>query len=140
MPGNSKSPTPSKSKSLTRLSPFGPPPLLEGEDSAAYDELLARVFAEEKPTGIVEEFWLRDVVDLTWEILRWRRLKISLVELAMTRALRGMLEPLMRRRAPKSEEATSFSLLPLPPRPTPPEDKLVRKWAARNPAAIKRVR
>ena len=64
----------SRSKALS-LSMFGPPPLLEGEDAAAYDELLARVSAAANPSDVIHEIWVRDVVDLTWEILRWRRLK-----------------------------------------------------------------
>jgi hypothetical protein len=32
-----------------RLALFGPPPLLEGEDTAAYDELLARISGAVKP-------------------------------------------------------------------------------------------
>jgi hypothetical protein len=71
----SNSNLPPKPKSLSRLSPFGPPPPLEGEDSMAYDELLARVSGDLKPNDFVEEIWIRDVVDLTWEIFRWRRLR-----------------------------------------------------------------
>ena len=44
---------------------FGPAPLLDGEDPAAYDELLARVSGAVKPSDILEEIWVRDVVDLT---------------------------------------------------------------------------
>ena len=36
-----------------RLSLFGPPPLIEGEDGAAYDELLARYLRGGKATSIL---------------------------------------------------------------------------------------
>ena len=61
---------------VDRLEIFGPPPLLEGEDSKAYDTLLARVSGAVKPKDIIEEIWVRDIVNLTWEILRLRRLKV----------------------------------------------------------------
>jgi hypothetical protein len=54
-----------KSKSMT-LAPtplklFGEPQLLEGEDAAAYDELLARFRAAVKPVDIIEEMFIADV-------------------------------------------------------------------------------
>jgi hypothetical protein len=65
-----------KSKSMTlasaRMKLFGEPQLLEGEDAAAYDELLARIRAAVKPADIAEEMFIADVVTLEWEVLRWR--------------------------------------------------------------------
>jgi hypothetical protein len=47
----------------TRLSaPFGPPPLIDGEYSADYEELLARVSATVKPADILEDIWVRDAL------------------------------------------------------------------------------
>jgi hypothetical protein len=63
----------------TRLKLFGEPQLLEGEDAAAYDELLARLRAAVKPVDIIEEMFIADVVALEWEVLRWRRLKVALI-------------------------------------------------------------
>ncbi len=34
---------------------FGPPPLLEGDDPAAYNELLARISGTVKPADVLEE-------------------------------------------------------------------------------------
>jgi hypothetical protein len=45
-----------------RLSLFGPPLLLEGEDAAAYDELLARVCAAVKPVDVIDEMLIADIV------------------------------------------------------------------------------
>jgi len=42
-----------------RLALFGPPPLLEGEDTAAYDELLVQISGAVKPADILEEIWVR---------------------------------------------------------------------------------
>jgi hypothetical protein len=41
---------PSIPERAQRLALFGPPPLIEGEDAAAYDQLLARIFAAVKPS------------------------------------------------------------------------------------------
>ena len=61
------------------LSLFGPPPLIAGEDGAAYDELLARFCAAVKPVDIIDEMFIADIVPLEWEVLRLRRLKSSLI-------------------------------------------------------------
>lgn len=55
----------------------GPIRLISGENSASYDELLARVTSTIKPADMIEEMWVRDLVDLLWEVLRLRRLKAS---------------------------------------------------------------
>jgi hypothetical protein len=137
-----KLPSNSTSRALNRISIFGPPPILEDEDSAAYDELLARVSGDVKPTGVIEEIWVHDVVDLTWEILRLRRVKTNLLASAMPAALERTLAPLIPRRRPsKSEKVTDFPSLNLnfTPGPPSPQEKLTKKWAARNPSAVNRV-
>jgi hypothetical protein len=68
---------------------FGPPPLLDGEDTSAYGDLLARVSAAIRPADILEEIWLRDFLDLAWETLRWRRLKAAVVNGAASQELIG---------------------------------------------------
>ena len=65
---------------MQRLAVFGPPLLLEGEDAAAYDELLARVCAAVKPADIIDEMFIADILALEWEVLRWRRLKWTLMQ------------------------------------------------------------
>ena len=55
---------------LQRPGLFGRPPLLTGEDPAAYDELFAGIRAAVNPIDTVA-----DVVALQWEVLRWRRLE-----------------------------------------------------------------
>ena len=72
----------STSKAISRHSLFGPPPILEGEDAAAYDELFGRVCAAVKPVDVIDEMFMADVVALEWEVLRWRRLKLSLIRAA----------------------------------------------------------
>jgi hypothetical protein len=101
-----------------RLALFGPPPLLEGEDTAAYDELLVRISGAVKPADIFEEIWVRDLVDLVWEAIRLRRLKASLMTATAYRGLEQILKPLV-----------GFL----------EEEGLAKAWAARDQSAIKRV-
>ena len=63
-----------KSKSMTsararRQALFDEPLLLEGEDPAAYDDLLGEVRAAVKPADIIDEMFTVDVVSLHWEVL-----------------------------------------------------------------------
>ena len=76
---------------LQRLALFGPPLLLEGEDASAYDELLARICAAVKPADIIDEMFIADIVALEWEVLRWRRLKRTLMQEAGFKALENFL-------------------------------------------------
>lgn len=76
---------------VQRLAVFGPPLLLEGEDAAAYDELLARVCAAVKPADIIDEMFIADMVALEWEVLRWRRLKWTLMQETGLEALKLFL-------------------------------------------------
>ena len=55
---------------VQRFAVFGPPLLLEGEDAAAYDELLARVCAAIKPVDVIDEMLIADILALEWEVLR----------------------------------------------------------------------
>ena len=84
--------TPRVARLPPRLSLFGPPPLIEGEDAAAYERLLSRFCEAVKPADIIEEMFLADVLSLEWEILRWRRLKWNLSQAHVLRALKELLE------------------------------------------------
>ena len=46
---------------VQRLALFGPPPVIEGEDAAAYEQLLARICAAVKPVDIIEQIFIADV-------------------------------------------------------------------------------
>jgi hypothetical protein len=74
-----------------RLSLFGPPLLLEGEDAAAYDELVGRICAAVRPADVIYEMFIADIVALEWEVLRWRRLKSILMQEAWFKALENSL-------------------------------------------------
>jgi hypothetical protein len=76
---------------IPRLALFGPPPLIAGEDPATYDELLARIRAAVKPADVIEEMLIADMAMLEWEVLRWRRLKTSLIRSRGLEALENFL-------------------------------------------------
>jgi hypothetical protein len=103
---------------LKKYSLFGPSPLTEGEDARQYDEIQTRFSATIKPKDILEEMWTRDVVDLTWEILRMRRLKAELLTSVMSEGIDRILDQLL-----DWEEAHELS----------------KAWSARDPEAIKSV-
>jgi hypothetical protein len=73
------------------LALFGPPLLLEGEDAAAYDQLLVQICAAVEPVDVIDEMFIADIVSLEWEVLRWRRLKSSLIRARGLEALEKFL-------------------------------------------------
>jgi hypothetical protein len=81
----------SKLKAVRWHSVFGPPPLLDGEDEAAYDELFGRVCAAVKPADVIDEMFIVDIVSLELDVLRWRRTKSSLMRQRGLEALQDFL-------------------------------------------------
>src|SRR5947209_4153587 len=59
----------------------GEPGLLLGEDAHGYEELLAQVRRALAPRDVMEEMWIRDLVDLAWDVFRLRRMKASLMRI-----------------------------------------------------------
>jgi hypothetical protein len=106
-----------KGRRAGRSVPFGPPPLIEGEDAAAYDELLTRVSAAIKPADILEDIWVRDIVDFVWNAFRLRRLQANLITASAYNGLQTVLAPLIDQGL----------------------RQLVEDWARREPNAIKEV-
>jgi len=50
---------------------FGEPLPLATEDPDQYHTLLAELAREVKPKDIIEWLWVKDIADLSWEILRY---------------------------------------------------------------------
>jgi hypothetical protein len=59
---------------------FGDPPVLSTEDPALYWNMLDRFATCVEPTNIIEWLWIKDVVDLSWEIARLRRYRAQQIE------------------------------------------------------------
>jgi hypothetical protein len=80
-----------KSESRTARMIFGPAPILKYENPAAYELLIERLYTDVKPRDIVEESYINDIAHWTWDLRRWRRMKICLVEAATTNAMAWVL-------------------------------------------------
>jgi hypothetical protein len=59
---------------------FGDPPLLGTEDPNLYWHMFDRFAEFVEPKNIIEWFWVKDIVDLSWEIARLRRYRALLIE------------------------------------------------------------
>src|SRR6516164_3896045 len=67
------------SPSTTDLSFLGIPPLIPGEAAQDYEQLLHAVINVMKPVDFLEMMWTRDIVDLQWDIIRFRRIKADVI-------------------------------------------------------------
>ena len=97
---------------------LGPPPLLPSETLVDYEGLKARLRAKIAPQDVLEEIWLRDILDLQWEVLRMRRLKSRLLGNSSPIGL----ESLLHRRVNYLDK-----------------DKLVEGWGRGDKESIKEV-
>ena len=70
---------------------LGPSPLTHLEKQDDYEEFLQRVAAAIAPADIVEWIWVKDIVDLTWEVNRARRAQAVVVALARREAVTKVL-------------------------------------------------
>jgi hypothetical protein len=71
---------------------IAPAPLLLGEDATEYARFTAQFLAAAKPRDFIEEILARDAIDLSWEILRYRRLKAGLLRMASGAVVRRVAE------------------------------------------------
>jgi hypothetical protein len=118
------------------VSLFGLPLLLEGEDPEAYDRLFARINVAIQPSDFIEEIWITDIADLTWEILRLRRQKTSIMNERIQSEIENFIQNRIRRREPEVDSIGSFWTTK---RNSRAASKLVKGWTAQDPAAIRRV-
>jgi hypothetical protein len=112
------SPTNPPPATATTMPWLPPPPLIEGENAAAYDDLLARISGTLKPADILEEIWVRDVVDLVWDAFRLRRLKAHLLRAAAHEGMAKLIGPLLD---------WDFT------------DQIARRWAVGDEGAVQTV-
>jgi hypothetical protein len=79
------------SEALIRKMIFGQAPILENEDSAEYELLLERHYADFKPKDIAMECYVHDGAYWNWELRRLRRMRICLIEAATPNAMAWVL-------------------------------------------------
>ena len=103
-----------------QLSIFGPSPVVTGEDANAYNALLTQVSKEVQPSTTVERIWVREVVDDTWELLRFRRAVTNLISYAIPFSLQQVLAQIVG-------VSTNSSWV----------NEIVKKWEEQKLSAIK---
>jgi hypothetical protein len=94
-----------------------PAPIVPGEDASVYHDLRARIFADAKPRGFLEELWVHDVVEVVWDVVRLRRYKAHLLASCAVEGLYKVLISL--------DVRDSYNLS--------------KGWAARDEAAVAKV-
>jgi hypothetical protein len=76
---------------LDPIAGIAPAPLLPGEKREDYDRLGQRVVAVAEPRDFIEELLARDVIDLSWEVFRLRRLKAGILRTSASEGVRRIL-------------------------------------------------
>jgi len=71
-------------------------PLLITESADEFDALRDAFEQEIKPRGIIERIYVLDISAIVWEILRMRRCKVVIINLALRSALQSLLKQLLR--------------------------------------------
>src|SRR5262245_54187413 len=66
-------------------------PLLITESAEEFDALRDAFEQEIKPRGIIEQMYVHDICAIVWEILRLRRCKVVIINVAFSRALEDLL-------------------------------------------------
>lgn len=67
---------------------LGPTPLLHGEDEAGYKAFYDNFRHQVGPHDLIDEIYIRDVVDQTWEIHRLRKIRIGTMRKGQMQAVR----------------------------------------------------
>jgi len=135
-PASAASTTPSASPAQNILPYCSPTPLLKGEDAAAYADLATRVVALLQPSDIIEEIWVQEIVDHTWEACRWRRQRDMFINSEVPKTLAPILQPMIK----KPYYGPSFTAqVKAACEAATTDQKLAADWAAGKPEAIKSV-
>jgi hypothetical protein len=112
------------------LSFFGEPPLIGGEDLAAYKSLLLQVTSTLNPVDIFEHIWVRDITNLQWEIQRLRRIKAEIISLNME----PTIDTYMSAACSNPDDEAD------PPAPLPYSPDLLKRWRKHDPDAVAEVK
>ena len=59
---------------------LGPPPLLSSEDVEIYYAVFASFVNDINPNDMLSWMWIKDLADYRLEILRYRRMKVELMQ------------------------------------------------------------
>jgi hypothetical protein len=109
--------------SFNRVAGIAAAPLLPGEQEPDYANLVARIVAVAQPSDAIEDRLTRDVIDLTWEIFRLRRVKAGILKASINTGVERILDDL------GYGPEISFDYT----------EKVAKKWAAGDKTARKEV-
>ena len=79
-------------------------PLLLTESQSEFDDLAASFRREILPSDVIEQIYFDDIIASVWEILRLRRCKTVIVNIAFKKALRALLETLLNYNYSRAED------------------------------------
>jgi len=74
-----------------RLLIFAEPALIAGESREEYELLRQLLIEDIQPRSNIEGIWLFDLAELSWEILRYRKLKVRAIEMHRVKAIEALL-------------------------------------------------
>jgi hypothetical protein len=97
------------SGAIKRVAEILPAPLLPGEQEAEYATHVARIVAVAQPKDAIEDFLTRYVIDLSWEVIRLRRLKAGLLRVSIGSGIQPVMRSLGYNFVSAREIATSWA-------------------------------
>ena len=59
---------------------FGPPPVLRSETTQSYDEIMTRLMEGFAPRNFIQQIYIKELADCTWEMARYTRHKTLTME------------------------------------------------------------
>jgi hypothetical protein len=95
--------------SIKRVAGIASAALLPGEQEAEYATHVARIVSVAKPREAIEEILTRDAIDLTWEILRLRRMKVGLLRASIGSGIERVMRNVGYNLIAAGEIATSWA-------------------------------
>src|SRR5215210_3131611 len=71
------------------------PFLLTTESAAEFRSFQTALALEMKPRGMIEQMYVADIANLSWDVLRLRRCKAAIINAACQRALQTLLHQIL---------------------------------------------
>jgi len=123
------------SKAPDELRPFAEPSLLlPGENLRDYEVLGQLIVEDIQPQTNIEWLWTLDLIELSWEIMRYRRLKKSILDVHRATAI----EAILRRLDGEGMPAEGMPVVDLHARRTAAEWRDDRDSASETEARLRR--
>ena len=82
----------SDTRAITLPSVLASLPLLDGELIADYENFQIACYSDLKPKGMIENIWVDDFIQYEWEIIRLRRMRVSIIQSSRQDALSRLLQ------------------------------------------------